>query len=143
MFLYVQYVLKIIKHNIAHPYLDGKQYSREGKLQGLHMHLRGLGNLEIQMQMHIKNHPHNLPAIIHPSLNNNIHGTGQIGLRKTSLLNIGTMDGEIRTLEITNSSMRYQFPRIHARSILQICNNYCLVLLHLRYHFSHSTHSKS
>jgi hypothetical protein len=47
--LYVQYVLKIIKQKIVHPYLDCKQYLREGKLQGLHLHLRGLGNLEIQM----------------------------------------------------------------------------------------------
>jgi hypothetical protein len=86
------------------------------------------------MKMHNKNHPHNLPAIIHLSLNNNTHGTGQIGLHKMPLLNLGTRDGEILTLEITNNNMQYQFPRIHTRSILQTCNNYCLVLLHLHYH---------
>jgi len=139
MSLYVQYVLKITKHKIAHPYLDCKQYSREGKLQGLHLHPRGLGSLEIQMKIHIKNHPHNLPAIIHPSPNNNIHGTGQTGLHKIPLLNLGTRDGGIQTLEVTNSSMQYQCPRTHTRSILQTCNNYFLVLLHLRYHPFHKT----
>jgi hypothetical protein len=132
--MYVQYVLKIIKRKTTHPYLDCRQYSIEGKLQGLHMHLRSLGSPEIQMQMHTKNHPHNLLATIHPSLNNNnTHGTGQTGPHKMSLLNLGTRDGEIQTLGITNSSMQYQFLRIHTRSILQICSNYCLVLLHLHY----------
>jgi hypothetical protein len=132
MFMYVQYVLKIIKQKIAHPYSDCKQYSREGKLQVLHLHLRGLGNLGIQI--HTKRHPHNIPDIIHPSLNNNIHGTGQIRLCKMSLLNLGTRDGEILILETTNSNMQYQCPGIHARSILPTCINYCLVLFHLHYH---------
>jgi hypothetical protein len=85
--------------------------------------------------MHIRNHPHTLPAIIHPSLNNNnnINGTGQIGLHKMSLLSPGTRDGEIQTLGITNSSMQYQCLRTHTRSILQTCNNYCQVLPHLHY----------
>jgi hypothetical protein len=131
MFLYVQYVLKIIKQKIVHPYQDCKLYSREGKLQGLHLHLRGLGNLGTQIC--IKNHPHNLPATIHPSLNNNnIHGTGQIGLRKMSLLNLGTRDGGNIIMEITN--MWYQFPRIHVLNTLQTYISYCLVLLHLLYH---------
>jgi hypothetical protein len=134
MFLYVQYVLKIIKQKIAHPYQDCNPYSREGKLQGLHLHLRGLGNLGTQIR--IKNHPHNLPATIHPSLNNNnIHGTGQIGLHKMFLLNLGTRDGETRILEITNNNnMQYQFSRIHVLSILQTYISYCLDLLHLLYH---------
>jgi hypothetical protein len=71
MFLYVQYVLRIIKQKTVHPYLDCRQYLKEEKLLGLNLHLRSLGSLGIRMQMHIKSHPHNLPAIIHPSLNNN------------------------------------------------------------------------
>jgi hypothetical protein len=52
------------------PSLPGLQAIFRGreKLLGLNLHLRSLGSLGIQMQMHIKNHPHNLPATIHPSL---------------------------------------------------------------------------
>jgi hypothetical protein len=133
-FMYVQYALKIIKQKIFHPYLDCRQYSREGKLLGLNLHLRSLGSLETLIQMHTRNHPHNLPAIIHPSLNNkNTHGTGQAGLHKMSLLNLGTRDGEIQTLGITNSNMQYQFLRIHACSTLQTYSSYYLVLIHLHY----------
>jgi hypothetical protein len=97
------------------------------------MHLRGLGNLGTRIC--IKNHPHNLPSTIHPSPNNrNIHGTGQIGLDKMSLLKLGTRDGENIIMEITNSRMRYQFPRIHVLNTLQTCISYCLGLLHLLYH---------
>jgi hypothetical protein len=132
--MYVQYVPKTIKQKTAHPYLDCRQSLKEGKLQGLHLHLRSLGSLGIQMQTHTKNHPHNLPTTILPSLNNkNTHGTGQAGLHKMSLLNLGTRDGEIQTLGITNSSMQYKFLRIHTHSILQICSSYCMVLLHLHY----------
>jgi hypothetical protein len=134
MFPYVQYVLRIIKQRTVHPYLDCRQYLKGENPLVLNLHLRSLGSLGIRMQMHTKIQPHNLPATIHPSLHkNNSNGAGQIGHHKMSLPSPGTRDGEIQTLDRTNSSMQYQCLRTHTRSIFQTCINYCQALPHLHY----------